>query len=246
MRATSAFVLGTLLVATPLVGCNAAMGIEPAEVYESGGKSATGGTGGTGTAGGGSSGQGSTQPYPFVAKEDACTSCMATGCASVLDACFPDLACRSQLDQHTVCLARGQATASGCTEELPPELGLCLVSKCDTPCAESALASRCELHCACLATECTDVSPMADCVARCESLLPAKQACLFLHCQVSGMTTLSASVRATHCKHARRDPGFDVCPDAPEPCTSGDPSGAPCTGGDTCCTRSCTVSGVCE
>lgn len=241
-RQAPLFVLGVWLASWQLAACNAAMGIEPAEVYESGGAPGIGGKGSSaGT--GGTAGETGTQPYPFVAKEHACTTCMASGCSDDLNACFPNIVCRAQLNQHTSCLAKG---AAGCTEELPPEMGLCLMSKCGTQCAESALASRCELHCACLATECTDVPPMADCVSQCESLLPAKQACLFLHCQVSGDTTLTAAARRTHCQHARRDSGFDVCPDRPEPCTSGLPRGAPCKSGDECCDGLCNVSGVCD
>jgi hypothetical protein len=245
MRRFSAAVIGASLAVWQLAGCNVVLGIEPAEVDAASGKGGAGGTGGKGTGGSSTAGTGNPGNYPFVAKEPACTGCMMN-CSTELAACVSNIECRYKLNQYTTCLAKNPSDAVTCKEQLPLDLQNCLGANCDAECTGSALVSRCELYCECLTEVCPDF-PVGDCVASCpDQLSPAKQDCVFLHCQVAGGTGLAAGVRETHCKHATLAPGFDVCPASVTTCIAGRPSKFACTLGGDCCSGMCDVSGVCD
>lgn len=226
-----------------LPACNAILGIEPAELRQGTGGSASQSMGGMG--GGTSVSTGGTSVMPVVTS--VCRSCLNDHCSAQLAACMTDNACRWNLVAVTNCLAVDPSD-SGCVEALGDDKLLpCISANCGV-CGMSALASACELYCGCMKSECSAFLPAADCVATCGNLSAAQLNCRFTHCQVA-----VPPVVEKHCKHALASPA-NPCGDAPSdaPCTAGiNPSGAPPGGGcnvaKDCCNNDCnTTNGFCN
>jgi len=234
-----------------VAGCNAVLGIEPAELDDTIGAASLC----------------PSQSHQTVPNTD-CTPCSEDAQSQCKVAeCLADHECRKSLRAYRKCLGQacedeGSACRGCATDKKAAALVACLQRQ---GCSAAAPTTVCEEYCACMAQECPDTSPDGNsgidgCLAACEQgatvgwqtgLLDEKLAklwsgpqpswrpyCLWEHCELAGDGAHS------HCGHAIGR--GDWCKDEPKEDTSAPKCAAgksygnyPCNVNDDCCSGEC-------
>lgn len=226
-------------------GCTSVLGMERAELDTDAG-SGNGGTAGTGSA---------LPPtvYPISACDvpaPDCPSCL-NGSGNELTRCLASKTCRKALYDYRSC------TGNHCTEfnaacadrylgqgdDDARVLDTLLTDTCADQCLGTAVASMCELYCACMGQNCP--GRLSDCMAQCAAVGDLDNVyCRWMHCE------FATPENPQHCQHAVGEMGF--CPrtsSRPDStCTNRVHSGFPCTAPADCCSGTCggAPSGVCD
>ncbi|HWZ88566.1 MAG TPA: hypothetical protein VNW92_06945 [Polyangiaceae bacterium] len=236
---------GSVCLALGLIpGCNAALGIEEAQLRADG-------------AGASSATAGTVVHYAgddiCSSDNSACSACVATACKSTGgdNQCLGDHDCRGAMDDYNACLGK-TCTAADCFDKLvagPPKLADCFTS-CVIPCSNVPVYSACQLYCACLGVNCARDFPApyannAACLADCLALPPELVTCRRTHCELAGL-----SGAPVHCDHAV---GKGFCASATDlPMRDDSPTGCQkslnsfaCTTGSDCCSGNCDSRSSC-
>lgn len=233
-----------------IAGCNAVMGIEPAEHDEtldapSAPKDCN---------------------WPAAEPKADCATCdegCSSSCVEEIDACLADDLCRDSLKKYRKCVGKECRDPSGkceaCVSDNPLTKAL---AQCLKPCGCSIaqVATLCESYCSCMVSKCTTTLPggsMQACVDACDKGnapnigvpgafdQPQRPPdwltyCFWKHCEMAGTATASR-----HCQHAIGDNPRVNCPEpeeAPQTALCEFPRGyapSPCNTDEDCC-------GVCD
>ncbi|HEV8548380.1 MAG TPA: hypothetical protein VGQ57_05110, partial [Polyangiaceae bacterium] len=194
--------IGTLAalvgITSAVVGCNAVLGIDQAELDE-----------GSSTAGkpGVAAGKGSFVSMPT----DDCSACMQANCTPPLQACLADATCRAKLTYYdSTCITLANADPGTCREGLSvPGLSTgvanCLTANCASQCGASPLVDACDLYCNCMGAAGGCGTSIAECSANCTAwrVRPGMLDCVLSHCEAAVESTTPAN-HDMHCSHARR------------------------------------------
>lgn len=227
---------GALLV----LGCNAVLGIEEAELDQVEATLVC------------------ERPLSEPSKEcvapdrDACETCMAGSCdPDLASACLADGNCRGDLLDHRVCLQNdndcidegGACTSCMTAPGDPFEMVKCS-RDCGQTCAGAELPSICEIYCACMTERCpaepfvlAPAGEVTDCLTYCATIPSHTTTCRISHCTLAKMPDIPG-----HCGHSvGRD---QACEDVQPPelsCTSPDQGklGYGCDVPDDCCSGQC-------
>ena len=256
--------LGITLALAALTACTQVLGLEEAKLdtdLEGAGGSDGAAGGGSGASGGGDAGSGVSAALPThapgsssggvcqtpPARGGACAQCLAN-CSTSIDNCLMDQTCRLDLDGYAFCLGpECDGDVEACAGKIPPGSGSprTCAQQCVDDCDGVALASECEMHCACMLDTCDGTESFVDCVERCDLLPPEVAGCLRFHCDAAAVATTAAGVQK-HCGHANSDPSpvcfpfAEVSVEERDSCgLAGQENGWPCKKASDCCSGSC-------
>jgi len=197
----TAFTLAGLL--QQIVACNAALGIEEAELDETL--------------------QGGSCEFPWAEPQQECVA--SSDCEACMGACDPNQAlsraclddpeCRLALQNHRWCLNLD----AGCSDEddaclncLPssgPGQGVqACMGQCNEVCDGTGAYTLCDLYCSCMAAQCPsrtfpmlDGSETTDCAAFCQAAQPWQTSCRLSHCTLA-VNPPDPGLTTDHCRHA--------------------------------------------
>lgn len=236
----SALLLGSFHL---IAGCNAVLGIEPAELDDTVGLS-----------------QCHWPPAdPTIdCHDDACEACADT---CDVEGCFGDLECRKKLRDYRKCVGDScddkKSQCRGCLSDNAKAAALlsCMDQKCPS-CGPAQSATLCESYCSCMDQKCREDEiggSYATCLQACSSD-PSKFGdwqtfCRWDHCERAKVPN-----DKFHCHHAADLSASSSCMTPPmvdeTTATCKYPliySGAACNGSTECCSKSCNPDrGVCD
>ncbi len=244
MNHWQAFARAAVLLPLTMAGCNAVLGIEPAEE-----KAATAPV--------------SVTTLPQVQRQcttvtTSCSDCVKAKCADDLTSCLATKTCRGTISDYLQCLGKdckdddpktncAETVLSGTSDVQQVQGCLADPARCGVACAQSAVVTACELYCACMANNCSTYLADGSCMKTCTDLNSlADQDCRYRHCEFAAYGEAS---QLLHCPHAIGKP--DICNVVPAPmhhvCLTAQESGYPCSKGTDCCSGKCnSSSSVCD
>jgi hypothetical protein len=227
-------------------GCNAALGIQEAELRPD---STSGGTGGGVVSYAGDN--------VCMADNTKCLTCATTACQgsgaqNPLNSCLADHGCRDAMIDYGACLGK-QCAAADCFDKLDAASSSLLddcIEPCVNDCAVAPIYTPCQVYCSCLAANCQDdvtTSPytsQSECLTACGKLPPDVVTCRRTHCELAGL-----SGDPVHCDHAV---GIGFCGVTDVPARDDGPAGCQkslisfaCRYGTDCCSGFCDSRSSC-
>lgn len=214
-----------LLLVQQVAGCNAVLGIEPAELDQ----------------------QVSCQQEVIIsssecAPSDSCEECLGTCTDGEIAGCHADSECRKGLVAYHRCLpddCAGSKSCSSCLQRSPRGEG-CL-ARCADACRGSETYSLCNVYCSCMMRNCASSPEVANCVATCPSKLQWRLPCLISHCELA-----PKDPTIPHCAHATdTDSQCPGTPDVLDPNCTKTRAGEACTTDAECCSGFCLPHHAC-